>query len=362
MGARHLEVVIKPTLQCNAQCEYCNVPRDSARMSLQTLESVFGEIASLLDKDPDFQVHGAADQGPGQAPGPGVSILWHGGEPLLMGERFYEQAIELDRKRLAGRAVHVMQTNLSLATSGMVSVLEELLNDRGMGTSLDPFHDYRHLTAGSYLERWYDGFELVKSRGFRVGMVYVVHGRSVGRARDLYYYFKNLGLDSLTVIPLEEPAGQFLGDRLEPAGWGGFLLELYAAWKNDGRAFVVQPFCGWEDMRDAALPSHSCDLLLSCSEPMVVISPEGDMYPCVRSADIRQGKLGNIMSDSLEKVLQHPDSTWRSSRRDLIMAGCCGSCRWWRFCAGGCAAAAGYRAKTKWCEGYRFFFEASGEW
>jgi radical SAM protein with 4Fe4S-binding SPASM domain len=254
-----------------------------------------------------------------------------------------------------------MQTNLTLATDGIVSVLEELLTDSGLGTSLEPFQDYRKLKDGaSYMERWYEGFEHVKSRGFRVGMVYVVHGRSIDRVRDLYYYFKNLGLDSLTVIPLEKPAGAFRGEGLDPPAWGRFLVELFKVWRADGRSFPVQPFYGWEEMLDVS-SSPSCDQLVSCSEPMMAVSPNGDIYPCVRRADMRVGKVGNILSDSIEQLLSHPDSKWRSLRRELITEGSCGTCKWWRFCAGGCAAASGYRQKTKWCQGYRIFFEAFDE-
>jgi sulfatase maturation enzyme AslB (radical SAM superfamily) len=72
MSLSHLEVVLKPTFQCNAQCEYCNVPQVSGRMELRVLDALFRGIGSIMDKDPDC----------------GVTILWHGGEPLVMGKAY----------------------------------------------------------------------------------------------------------------------------------------------------------------------------------------------------------------------------------------------------------------------------------
>jgi uncharacterized protein len=200
----------------------------------------------------------------------------------------------------------------------------------------------------------------MKARGFRVGMVYVVHGRSLDRCEDLYYYFKNLGVDSLTVIPLEEPSREFGGPRLDARGWGRFLREIHEVWKSDHCSLPLEPFSAWEQMRcdeDGRSRSHS--EALSCCEPTLAIGPEGDVYPCVRKLDVAEGKIGNVLSDTMEEILSHPDASWRSARSRLLRTQECGRCRWWKLCAGGCAASLGFRCKTAWCEGYRLFFEGT---
>jgi uncharacterized protein len=290
-------------------------------------------------------------------------MLWHGGEPMLMGRSFYEKVLELSQKIFAKSLTHLMQSNLSLLTEELAEVLSELLNDGGIGTSLDPFEDYRQLKNGeSYLERWYEGFDLAKGRGFRVGMVYVVHGRSIGRGKDIYHYFRNLGVDSLTLVPLEEPAGMFEGARLDTLEWGLFLKELHKAWKEDDCSLPVEPFVNWEEVTPVDYPaSRTYSEALNCCEPTLAISPEGEVYPCVRLLDIASGEIGNIVSESIDSILSHPDTLWRSKRRELILQGDCGSCKWWKYCAGGCAAASGPCHKTIWCEGYKSFFEALDE-
>lgn len=344
LSSDFIEVVIKPTLQCNGKCAYCNVAERPRFADTAIIEKIFENLATYMHKNPDCH----------------ITVLWHGGEPMLMGESFYKRISEFARKIFTESPTHLMQSNLTLLTEELADVLCDFLNDGGIGTSLDPFEDYRQLKNGeSYLERWYKGFELAKSRGFRVGMVYVVHGRSIGRGKEIYYYFKNLGVDSLTLVPLEEPAGMFDGARLDVKSWGVFLKEMFDAWKQDQCALPVEPFANWEETSPVDCGSNrTYSEALNCCEPTLAISPEGDVYPCVRLLDIESGKIGNMASQPLEDILIHPDVSWRSRRRELIMQSDCGSCKWWKYCAGGCAAASGPCNKTIWCEGYKLFFEA----
>jgi uncharacterized protein len=344
---KNIEFVIKPTLLCNGACAYCNVAETGLFMEEPVIESVFQRLAEYLEQNP-------LDE---------TTILWHGGEPTLMGESFFRKVLEL-QPLISGHAVqHVMQSNLTRMTPALADTLCELLNGGGIGTSLDPFSDYRRLKNGEpYAERWYEGFELVRSRGFRVGMVCVAHGESVGFGKRIYHFFKNLGVDSLTLIPLEEPAGEFDGARLDPTSWGRFLLEVYRAWEGDQGSLPVEPFVSGADLaREKQSPSCGFPEGLHCCEPTVAVSPTGEVYPCVRLLDVGSGAVGNLRADSLEKILSHPDALWRSRRRDVLKNGECASCRWWDLCVGGCAAACGFGRKTVWCEGYKLFFEAVNE-
>jgi uncharacterized protein len=341
--SRHIEVVMKPTLQCNGICEYCNAVERTSFMDVQVVRRTFEGLADHLAGHPDA----------------GASILWHGGEPMLMGADFYRSVIELDRNLFSSRPMHIMQSNLTVTSEDLVGTLEQLLNGGGVGTSLDPFENYRKLKDGSsYFERWYTGFETMKSHGFNVGMVYVVHGRSLDRCKDLYYYFKNLGVDSLTVIPLEEPSRDFAGPRLDSLGWGRFLLEMFQVWQADDCSLPLEPFSSWESLLgDDTDRQRSFHEALSCCEPTLAIGPEGDVYSCVRRLDIGSGPIGNVLTHTMEEILSHPESRWRSDRSAILKTQECGACRWWGLCAGGCAAASGFRCKTVWCEGNKHFFE-----
>ncbi len=149
----HLEIVFKPTLQCNAACAYCNVLQTRSVSDVSLVERLFLQLSDYMMQNEHWT----------------ANILWHGGEPTLLGEGFYRQVLELDRRVFESSPSHVMQSNLTILTEPLADLLGEFLTGGGIGTSLDPFEDYRRLKNGdSYIERWYDGFELAKSRGLHV--------------------------------------------------------------------------------------------------------------------------------------------------------------------------------------------------
>ena len=73
-------VVFKPTEACNSRCSYCDVvrkkPLGPVTMPLETLELFFIRIN-------DFLVERHQER---------IEIIWHGGEPLLLGPDYFEQA------------------------------------------------------------------------------------------------------------------------------------------------------------------------------------------------------------------------------------------------------------------------------
>ena len=106
-------------------------------MDLDVVERLFRMLSDYVGPEPQCS----------------VTILWHGGEPMLMGAEFFKDVLELDRKIFEKRPTHLMQSNLTLASPDLLDVLSDLLNDGAIGTSLDPFEDYRRLKDGSSVPR-----------------------------------------------------------------------------------------------------------------------------------------------------------------------------------------------------------------
>ena len=98
-----IEVVIKPTLQCNGKCAYCNVAERPKIADPALVECTFRNLANYMEGNPGCH----------------MTILWHGGEPMLMGEPFYKKVLELNRTILKNSPMHIMQSNLTLATEGL---------------------------------------------------------------------------------------------------------------------------------------------------------------------------------------------------------------------------------------------------
>ncbi|MCK5506245.1 MAG: hypothetical protein KAJ10_13855, partial [Thermodesulfovibrionia bacterium] len=78
-------LILKATEKCNSNCYYCDVvhkKNTGTSMSLETLETVFIRINEFLKAEPDER----------------IEILWHGGEPLLLGPEYFRSALKLQEK------------------------------------------------------------------------------------------------------------------------------------------------------------------------------------------------------------------------------------------------------------------------
>ena len=80
-------VIFKPTEACNSRCIYCEVvkkTRGPKRMTFKTLELFFRRVNEFLLERPQEE----------------MEIIWHGGEPLILGPGYFERALLLSGKTL----------------------------------------------------------------------------------------------------------------------------------------------------------------------------------------------------------------------------------------------------------------------
>jgi Arylsulfatase regulator (Fe-S oxidoreductase) len=100
----HLNVIVMPTDVCNMNCVYCfHKPYCENRdfMSLDTLKQLFSITLPFYKK---------------------VTFLWHGGEPMLMGQDFYDNVLSLQKSNSC-KVVNSVQTNLTLMTPAFAAFL-----------------------------------------------------------------------------------------------------------------------------------------------------------------------------------------------------------------------------------------------
>ena len=351
-------VIVKPTLACNARCTYCAAQHftpQTPRMSNETLHSLFqalpvwGKATRQMEQDT-------------------VHLLWHGGEPLVMGPRFFEQVLEETRKlhhtnpRLEIR--HHLQTNLLLWNSDFEEVFKELLRDRSLSSSVDPFdRSRRRLANGSdYFSLWLAQAQRAQEAGFRIGAVCVVDSEVAANPRRAYTFFKNLtARPSVRFNPLY-PArrGETAEGGISSAQWGQFLVELWHIWLEDHRELAVQPLANWYASQKNGVVRGSCDMSGRCSTGFLGVDPDGNVSQCGRAADaevLHYGTLTNPAGclDSANRQANH-------QRMHTLREGHCADCSWWAYCHGGCPlqswlASGELDGPTFWCEGRKAFFE-----
>ena len=356
-------IILKPTDGCNARCRYCSAahPGAAKRMAPETLKAVFA-----LFGDWALQ-HGHQD----------LKFIWHGGEPLLMGEAFWEEVFTGQDELLQKRGIRVengIQTNATLIRPDTIPLLRRLLGERGaVGTSMDPLPGIRELKGaedGRYGEVLDDALGLLRDAGLRYGILFVVHSLALPELPAIYRTFRQRHpAAGLRFNPLYRQGRASEGGVWEDLGitaeqWGQALLELYQAWSADGRPLNVQPFAPWQRLHEGGAWQLSCECSGNCAPSHFGVDPDGTVYLCGRSADGQAFRFGQAGAISAQTLAEHPILRMVDNRRAYLRQTACKGCPWWLHCHGGCIndsvlGSGTPFAPTSFCEGLRTFFAAT---
>ena len=110
-----LTAIVKPTHNCNLACTYCYIDpnAEAGRMNTKTLVNMTNQLVNTSGKDR-------------------IRVIWHGGEPMLMGRDFYEEAIAIQKKSKKNKLIeNSIQTNGTLIDEKFLDFLEAQINSGG---------------------------------------------------------------------------------------------------------------------------------------------------------------------------------------------------------------------------------------
>lgn len=283
-------------------------------------------------------------------------VHWHGGEPMFPGKDFYDLAIRLEQTHLGHLELqNTMQSNLCLYEGEVRRAVGELLKHDWIGTCFDPYHPTRLLSNGKdYLRECLKGLIAAQRDGFEVGLIYVVHRRSLDVARDLYHFFVNTGVSSVLFHPLEDFDDPEY--HLSAADWGEFLRRLWEVWEEDNFSLRISPLADWRAWLVDKQPIGMCEYnVRSRKNVLITVSPEGLLYPCHRFQDKGIHCIGNISQMTFDQIIDHPLTYYIADRKENLPADC-RSCEFVSLCNSGCVATHDQSGKTIWCEGLHSFF------
>ncbi len=352
-----ISIILKVTEKCNSNCAYCDVAlkKSSAKhMSLEVLKRVFERVNEYLETHPAGE----------------VSIIWHGGEPLLLGPEYYSAAHELQLKycpTTLNRITHCMQSNLTLFTEDHARVLQKLGIEH-VGTSYDPYPHIRGpgspCNSERYNRQFMRGDALAQQHGLGSGIIYVVTKKSLRKPLDVFYFLTNLrpgGGFSMNPVLIYDNRRDDLSVTTEE--YVAFLGEIFPVWwEHRSRYPNVSPFSPITRTIKDGERSLGCAESGRCSLTHVNINPIGGLSLCGRSNDWGLLSYGNINDHSLDEVLADPQRTELLRRNDILSAGECKDCRFWSVCHGGCPLDAypehsGFMYKSEWACARKSFIE-----
>ena len=333
---KHFSLILLPTLQCNADCEYCFENKTSDRLTLDRL----GE---LIRKVLDAMVEKSLEA---------LTIYWQGGEAMLLPPSWYEQAHDLIRREAEARGkqvFHSLQSNMLAYSSRWNKIIAEMFGN-SVGTSLDYPNLHRKLLGQgpeSYNEIWRRRVREARAAGIEVQVIAVPNQATleIGAERFYTHFVDELGITDFQVnTPF--PGGEATDAKRElPVGdvdrLSRFYLDLAEVWLARGhrQGVRVGPF-------DALLQHFShepatlpCIWGENCTSALVSIDARGAVAQCdcwvTSYSDYHYGNI--FESENFGELLQTSPARQQFNERPIqLIQRDCLNCDYLALCHGGC--------------------------
>lgn len=305
------------------------------------------------------------------------AFVWQGGEPLLMGETFFQRVVDL-QMAYASQRVEIsnsVQTNAVLLTDRFARLFRAYRFLTGV--SLDGpqhLHDRARISVageGSH-QRALSGIACLKRNHSEFNILTLVNKHNVHFPVEIYEYLtEEIGATFLQFIECVELIG---GGHPQDGGagalevapycisaheWGDFLCAVFDRWyEKDTRRVSVRLF----DTVIAKMVAGNdicCTSGLDCRQYFVV-EHNGDVYPCDFHV-LPELKLGNVLTHTWEEMA-NSGIFLRFGARKRDIHDDCKNCEYFRFCAGDCPKnRVGHRSgravdKSFLCQGWKKFY------
>lgn len=309
---KKIQLIIKVTNGCNLRCKYCYNAASEFKHETVSME----KIEKLLTLFSNYDE---------------IDIIYHGGEPLLVGKEFYTKMIELEKRINAScgvKFVNCVQTNATLIDEKWLSFLKK--HNIMVGVSFDGLYNDRYRGKTEETVR---AIELMKKNKVSFGCISVVADQDYDIAKN-YEYLKQYGMNvdfsyvfiegnakTIEVLPVESYVKQ--------------MIDLFDVWMRDKNGIMIRNFeyminkinkCGREYCGNG-----------SCIGNFFCMDASGNIYGCGREA-VHKYCFGNVDKvESLSEVFNSASFkeyiTGTIQRRNH----CMGNCEFFDYCKGGCS-------------------------
>lgn len=344
MGKQLVTIIIQTTSLCNLRCGYCYCQSGRDSSDYITFEN-FRKCLSRIDGffDPHYE----------------ICVLFHGGEPLLLGANFYKEAFRFLRG-LRHKYHTGVQTNLTLLNDDFIQLFQE--NNCRIGTSLDgdsSFHDfYRKYNdgKGSY-EKVNKKIKTLQGAGVKYGIVSVINDYNIQSPIEFYSFLKEHTNTSFRLSPMFMVKNNRIC-AVNPKALGNFLTLLYDFWIADEHPPEITLF---KDVINNFLMrnySQLCTFHADCCQVFFTLDWDGNVYPCCHFVGNQAFCYGNLLESPFSAIF-NSSVRFTVSQRTSLTEKLCQGCEFYEMCFSGCMANTinGIYNKDYFCHAYKILFE-----
>jgi uncharacterized protein len=346
-------VVLKVASPCNLNCDYCYIynHEDQAwkrRPKLLSSEVFDAFLARVDEYAREF--------------GHRMSIVFHGGEPTLIGWETLAGFVAKTRATLGERLAGLsMQTNGTLIDAAWADALKDM--SIGVGVSIDgppEVHDAArkyHNGKGSHADSL-RAIELLRDRGMEPYALSVVNPAFDGG--ECFRYFRQLGfkrMDFLLPDVSWDNKQRFYGE-LGPTPVGKFYSSLIDAWfqEDDPEVVVRTPY----GLLRGLIGGLSGETDAFGNPPMgyVIVETDGaiEALDALRVCAEGIGGTGlNVLRNGFAEVYTATEPALRRIYTGMALPTACQACPERKICGGGYlphrySRARGFDNPSVWCE------------
>jgi uncharacterized protein len=340
-------VIIKPTKGCNADCSYCCAPPDGApKWTLSEFKEIFDALEPRLH--------------------PTATLIWHGGEPMLLGTEFYKQALSYARSKHK-RIRFSIQSNMLSYNHRWNEVFRDVF-EGSLSTSWDPDELCRTVKGSQelYSRLYHAKMQKILEDGWRPKVISTFSEETMHLAHDVYdRAFDAAAKGQVYDIRFNYryPAGRASeeGPSILPATYGKVLLEIYNRWIADTPDFTITPL---DQMfkKVTGVEMARCPWAKGCTGKIIGLEPNLDVYNCGEFADLGEPefKFGNLLDDGIDACLTSPAAR-KLARRQIQHPESCKTCIHFDECEAGCMRDSvlfgnGLYGKFFYCESWQEIF------
>jgi len=257
-----------------------------------------------------------------------IRFKWHGGEPLMAGIPFYEYVLANYKEE---RITHYLQTNLTLINEKWYPIIENLFDGR-IGTSFD----LSRRTAGSFetfYRIWKKKYEETKKH-FDISIRITITNEIVQKGAS--WLADKIGQFDTDIIIL---------DYFFPNGTGKDNEHKLFVMYHDYHAFAseVKNLCQVKysntivELNNSIIKGDTINgyndyFCTTCSENMLVIEPDGNVYNCIIMSGTKENCLGNILIDNIEDIMLNTKRVEHIVKHKSFYC----DCEYYQNCNGGC--------------------------
>lgn len=318
-------VIVKATRRCNLRCSYCHDWRDSLSpmMAIDVQEALFRSLFQTAS----FSV---------------VDVVWHGGEPTLMGRARMEKAFFLQRMYCDGKHVirNTVQTNGTLIDEDWIRFFRRFRVR--VGVSVDgPAGVHDTTRRGPHGQPSFAlvsrGIRLLAESGLLSGLIMVATAALVGAgAAAIVDFLEETGVRDASILPVRPGQDDAAADNmLSSSSYVSFLIAIERERRRrGGSAPRIREIENARLAVSGAAAPH-CELLGNCIGAFFSVEPDGSVWHCDKFNGDETYRLGNVQTDDFQSM-QQGAAAFQLRRNLAITLENFAGCQFRSLCQGWC--------------------------